>query len=159
MSAPLAVYTTAFSRISVGTAVQDLFELNVPSTAVITIYSIVITPTADEINEQISIDLLHFSGAFTSGSGGSSPTIKAVNGKFSSASTTVERNNTTQATGGTSVVVHSDGFALQGGWIYMPVPEERIWFGPSTAAVLRIGATLGQATAMSGTVKWGEVIA
>jgi hypothetical protein len=155
----MAVYTGVFTRISVGTAVQDLFELNIPSTALGVILSLTVTPTADEVNEQISIDLMHFSGAFTSGSGGSTVTAKATNGKFATASATLERNNTTQATGGTSIAVHSDGFALQGGWIYMPVPEERIWFGPSTAAVLRIGATLGQATAMSASIKWGEVLA
>lgn len=154
-----AVYTAIFTRISVGTAVQDLFELAVPSTAMITILSAIITPTADEINEQISIDLFHFSGAYTSGSGGSAITPKPHNGKFAAASTVVERNNTTQATGGTSVSVRSDGFALQGGWIYMPVPEERILFGPSTAAVLRIGATLGQATTMSGSITFTEYLA
>jgi len=156
---PMASYTGAFTRISVGTAVQDLFELSVPSTAMASVISVVITPTADEINEQISIDVLQFSGAFTSGSGGGTVTTKATNGKFSAASSTLERNNTTQATGGTSVTIRSDGFALQGGWIWMPVPEERFWFGPSTLCVVRIGATLGQATTMSGTITWGEVIA
>src|SRR5690348_3081828 len=97
---PAAIFTASFKRISVGTAVQDLFEISVPSTAFIVLLALEIIPTADEINEQISLDIKQFSGAFTSGSGGGSPTVRDHNGKFGSSSCTAERNNTTQATGG-----------------------------------------------------------
>jgi hypothetical protein len=156
---PAAIYTASFKRISVGTAVQDLIEIAVPSTALIVLLSAWCSPTADEVNEQISIDLMRFSGAYTSGSGGSTITPVGHNGKFATTSVTAERNNTTQATGGTSVDLVPDGFPLQGGFVYTPVPEERHVFGPSTALILRIGATLGQATTMSAGVRWAEYLA
>jgi hypothetical protein len=156
---PAAIYTSNFKRISVGTAVQDFFEIAVPSTAFIILLSAEIIPTADEINEQMSIDLKRFSGAYTSGSGGGTATPVPHQGKFSASSCTVERNNTTQATGGTATDLAPSGFALQGGWIYTPVPEERFIFGPSTACVLSLGATIGQATVMSGRITWAEFLA
>lgn len=156
---PAAIYTASFKRSSIGTAVQDFIELAVPSTAFIIILSAWVTPTADEINEQLSIDLLQFSGAYTSGSGGSTITPRAHNGKFAASSVTAERNNTTQATGGTAVDLVPDGFALQGGYIYTPVPEERHSIGPSCACILRLGATTGAAYVMSGGVRYAEYLA
>ena len=154
----LAIYSAPFDNISVSVA-QDLFEIAVPSTAAILLLSAKIGLADTETNEQLRIVLKRGSGAMTSGSGGGTITPVPHNGKFASSSCTVERNNTTLATAGTITDLDADGFPTQGGWVYLPTPEERIWFGPSTWAILRLVNAPGAAMNMSGRITWGEVIA
>jgi hypothetical protein len=82
-----------------------------------------------------------FSGGYSSGSGGSSPTPQPLDPGDAAASFTAEINNTSQASGGTSVKLLGDSFNVVGpGWHYLPIPDARIIVTPSTAIVVSIPA-------------------
>lgn len=118
------IYTVSFSAVTLAEA-RDLFEIQPADDKPVTIRKIVVTPDSDETNKQLKITLSRFSGAFTSGSGGSSATAVAVNSHDAAAGFTAEVVNTTRATGGTSVLIQPESFPSQGGFEFNPDPAER----------------------------------
>lgn len=113
--------TVAFENISVSAA-QDLFEVTPADDKPIKLISVVGSFRDDETNEQLSITVKRFSGAYTSGSGGSAPTPTKVYTGDPTVGYSAERNNTTRATGGTSETLHAEGFPGQGGFAVTPLP-------------------------------------
>lgn len=132
------VYTASFSAIAV-TAIQDIWEVNAPATSIVVIHSIRIGQTSDygdAAAEGLGLELSRSTG--TSGSGGATVTPRPHLVGSAAFAGTVERNNTTQAT--TTTVILTDTFNVQGGWLYLPAPEERIIIPPSGRVVLELPA-------------------
>lgn len=138
------IYTVSFDAVTIS-AVMDLFELTAADDKPITIRKMVITPDSSETNQQLKIKLRRFSGAFTSGSGGSTPTAIPVNSHDAAAGFSSETVNTTQATGGTSVLLQSESFPSQGGFEYLPDTVERPTFYQGEAFVASIEESPGAA--------------
>lgn len=136
-------YIVPIDAVSVS-AIQDLFELTGASNKTLVIHEIKAgqsSDAGDAQSEQLKVTFKRFTGAYTSGSGGSAPTPRPLDPGDAAATFTAEINNTTQATGGTSVTLHADSFNVIGpGFHYLPIPEARIVIGPSSALVVSITA-------------------
>lgn len=137
------MYSVVISAASVSAAV-DAFEITGAASKVLRIHEIKISQSSDAgdaQSEQIRVTAKRFTGAYTSGSGGSAPTPRPFNPSDAAAAFTAETGNTTQATGGTSVTLLEDSFNVLGpGWHYLPTPESRIEIAASSALVVSITA-------------------
>lgn len=154
----MAIYSATFYAVAVSAA-QDVFELVAPAGSRVLIREIRLgqySDAADAQAEMLSVQVIR--GYTTSGSGGASVTpvnLSPVTGALS-ASSTVERNNTTVAQDGTGAVLLADSWNVMGGWRYYPVPEERIEVGVSQRLVVRITAP-ADALTLNGTLVFEEV--
>lgn len=152
------IYSAVFTRVTVSAA-QDFFELNTPSGKSIRLLGVFIGQNSEEgdaASESLSIDfIVDYS---TSGSGGSAPTPRALDRSNTvAAGTTVEVNNTTQATGGSPLTLLSDAWNLQAGFQWVATPEMQIKLGPSSRFVVASPDTPADAVTMSGTIVWMEL--
>lgn len=150
------MYTATFDGVSVSAA-QDLFEITPADDKPIRIHQIVVSNGASETSDQLRFTIKRFSGAYTSGSGGSTPTPRPLDGIDTAAGFTVEANNTTRATGGTSVTLWSEGQNVLNGWNYFPTPESRIRCPQAEAIVVGLENAPAAATTMSGVAVIEEV--
>lgn len=149
------VYTASFSAVAV-TVAQDLFEILAPTARSIILHSVVVTQVSDTDSEQLRFAVKRVTGAPTSGSGGSTPTaVSAVPGCTFSG--TVEANNTTRISGGTSVTVWEESQNVLNGWIYMPTPEMRPEFEGATRCIIGLEAAPVDSLTISATVTF-EVV-
>jgi hypothetical protein len=139
------------------TAPQDFFEYVTASSRPITILGWEIgqsTEAGDAADEQLRLELI--TGHTTSGSGGSTPTPYALDGSAVAALGTTEANNTTIASGGTTVVRYPAAFNVRAGHIYWPIPEARIVIPVSTRVVLRLNSTPADSITFSGVIHFDE---
>lgn len=120
------MYSVSFSAVAV-TVAQDFFEITAGTNQSLVLHSIYIgqhTEFGDAQDEVLQVAIKQ--GATTSGSGGSAPTPIPLDFGDAAAAAAAEVNNTTKATAGTIVTLHSDAFNVRAGWQYRPTPEERI---------------------------------
>lgn len=149
------IYTASFGGVAV-TAIQDLFEVNAPSDAVVIIHSITIGQSSDAGDSEAEMKRVQISRAPTaSGSGGSTPTARPHNLGDAAFGGTVEANNTAQATG--TVTIHEDTFNIRAGWAYRPTPEERIVMSPSERLVVELPVAPTDEITMSGSITFEEI--
>lgn len=150
-------YTVVFSAVAVS-AVQDLFELVAPANAAarIRLHQVNLFQTSDAAtgdSENLRVTIKRSTSASTSGSGGSTPTPQPLESGDPAATFTAEANNTTQVTGGTTVVLFEDGFNVLGAFVWSPaIPPDR---KPSAVNGERLVISLtapADALTMSGTV-------
>lgn len=118
------LYSVSFSNVTLSAA-QDLFELQPADDKPIILHKVTIAPDSSETNQQVKVTIKRFSGAFTSGSGGTTATPVPLDSHDSAAGFACEINNTTRITGGTSVVIAADSFPSQGGYEYVPDVRQR----------------------------------
>lgn len=118
------MYSVALSVAA--SALQDLFELKSAAGKGIKLHAIHIGQSSDTDSEQLRVQIKRATGAYTSGSGGTTPTPQPL-GNDSASSFTAEMNNTTQAVAGSGAlsVIHEDAFNVLNGWIFQPTPECR----------------------------------
>jgi len=143
------------------TVAQDLFELSFPSGVVAVLHEVKIVQSSDAgdaESEQLRYQIKRGVGS-TSGSGGSTQTpLKMVTASAISSVTSVELNNTTQATagGGSLTVLVSDAENIHNGWYYLPRPELRILFGSDEELYISLPAAPADSLTMSGYIIWQE---
>jgi hypothetical protein len=128
--------TTGFQTVS---AAQDLIEIVAPSDAVVLIHEVHISQSSDGASSdsemlQTTIVRAHS----TSGSGGGSATVTPVETGQPAAGGTYERNNTTQATGGSPVTVSADAFNVLNGFVAVFDPP--IAVSPGVRCVITVSA-------------------
>ena len=145
------IYPVQFNNVAV-TAAQDLFELQAGDDKPIEIAGGFITYRDSETNEQLTFSIQRRTGAFTGGSGGSSPTIQKTHTVLPTAGFTAEANNTTRATGGTQEFIHPEGFPSQGGGGYVPIPECVIGAVQGEALIVGLENAPAASTNMNGVV-------
>lgn len=153
-------YSGSVSAVAVSAA-QDFFELVCPADAVIVIHSIRIGQSSDfgdSAAEGLEVAFKRGVGS-TSGSGGSTPAKNALETGFAASGATLEANNTTQAVagGGSLTEILHDVFNVQIGFLYQPVPEERIVLSPGDEFYVSLDSAPGDALTMSGTMVWEEI--
>jgi len=151
------VYSAEFADVAV-TVAQDLFSLLVGDDEPIHLLGCVIsqnTDVGDAAEEGLTIKIIR--GWGTVGSGGSAPTAIALSSKQGAATTTVRANDTTEASAGTDVELHSEVWNIRMPWIYMPIPELRIRVDQADdlLSVSLITAPADSIT-VSGTIYWEE---
>lgn len=149
-------YAVSFSAVEVSAA-QDLFELVAPANAAarIRLHEIRLIQTSDggsADSEMLRVSVKRSSSASTSGSGGSAPTPVALESGDPAATFTAEANNTTQLTGGTTVVLCESGYNVLGEFVWsLGIPPDR---KPSAVNGERLVVAItvpGDALTMSGT--------
>ncbi len=147
------IYTSSVEQIAV-TAIQDLFEVTVPSTGMVRILSVHIGQSnlaGDAAAEMLPIQIVRYA---TGGSSGALA-VPAPHLVGSAASAVVvDRNNTTQ--GGTPTLIHADAFNVQAGWIYQPIPEEMIWIPPSGILAVELPVAPTGSTTVSASLTFEE---
>jgi len=153
----MALYTAIFNAVTV-TAQQDLFELNVPTDAIVLIHAIELSQSSEIGDAQEEgLNLLMKRGATTSGSGGTVPTSQPLETGSSAFGGTVEVNNTTKATAGTIVTLRAENWNVRMPYLWLPTPEMRFILGPSSRFTVELATTPADAITMSGTLTFEEL--
>lgn len=150
-------FSLPFSAIVISAA-QDLFEFKV-GTKPVTLIEVVFGQSSDYGDAQAEgLQILIKRGiGNTSGSGGTTPTPVAHDSSQTAASATAEVNNTTQATAGTGTLttIRAETFNVQGGYQYLPIPDERLLFLPNQSCIVSLSAPADAITG-SGTLVFAE---
>lgn len=147
----MAVYYVQFNNVTVSQA-QDLFELVAASNKPIELVSATITVDSDETNQQLKCSVQRRTGAYTSGSAGSTPTVQKRATGDPTPGVSAEANNTTRASGGTQEILHMEGWPSQGGWSFVPVPGAEPKAINGELLIVGLEVAPGSGIAMSGTV-------
>ena len=114
------IFTATLSAIAV-TAAQDVFEIVAPAGKRVKIREVVLsqyTDFADAAAEILSVLVVR--GYTTTGSGGAAVTPNNFDTNEARAGSTIARNNTTVATGGTAAVLRASSWNIQSEWLYIP---------------------------------------
>lgn len=149
------VYTAQFQAVAVSVA-QDLFEILAPTARAIRLLEAKITQHSDTDSEQLRFAVKRTTGAPTSGSGGSTPTpVSSVPGITYSG--TVEANNTTRITGGTTTVLEEHSENILNGWHYLPDDIAVHEFEGATRCIVGLEAAPADPLTVDGYVRF-EVV-
>ena len=151
------VYSTFFDNVTVAAA-QDVFLLKAGAANGIEIHQIDLSAGGVTAPAEIRLRLKRLPATVTNGSGGSAPTVSAIDSGDTKASTaTVRVNDTTQATtSGTAVTLQAHQWNVLLPWQYLPSPEDREVIQASEALILDIPAAPAS-TVVNGTIKWREL--
>jgi hypothetical protein len=151
------VFTAPFSAIAV-TAAQDLWELLAPTDSRLRIKEIRFGQYSDAgATEAELLGVTFRRGDTVSGSGGGTITPVNVKGHTGAgaSTTTVERNNTTQASGGT--LVWADAWNVQAPFLYIPDDgDDRFTVEKATRFVVTLTVPADSIT-MNGTILFEEI--
>jgi len=164
----MTVFTATFSGVATSAAQQDMFEITAPDTSRVVVHDIVLAQYSDfdpsTETEIISLTILR--GHANSGSGGQDITTTGVsnlNPYGRQMASTVERHNTTVASGGTPETLWADMWHLQAGFIWRLSErmntlgtEGKILLKPAQRLVVRISAPADPITA-NGTLLFEEI--
>jgi len=150
------VYTAVFESVTV-TALQDLFEIIAPADAILEIMKWRITQEESETSEQLGFAVKMAAGAYTTGSGGTTPTPgKTMTGDPASGST-AKANNTTQAVVGSGSLETIDrlGENMLNGREEIYLPEDRPIISPTDAIIIGL-MVAPTSLEVSGFIEWLE---
>ena len=152
------MYSAEFSKVAV-TLDQDWFEITPADDKPVAIHAIFITQSSDvgDAAEEI-LNFKIMRGHTSSGSVGSSSTPAPLNPIDAAAGAAVEVNNTTIATTGTIVDLHSDSFNIRSGLQLIFPPDQRpVTTQANTTIVVRLLEDTADALTMSGTIYFEEL--
>lgn len=145
--------TVVFNSVAV-TAQQDFFEINASSTKPLKIHALYLSQSTEvgDVQEE-GLAILVKRGATTSGSGGgSAPTPVVLPPSAAAVSFTAEINNTTKATSGTIVTLHSDNWNVRTGFVLILTPSMQ-WEVPAGGRLtVELATTPADSITMSGTI-------
>lgn len=122
-------YTIMDSR-AVSTAITIL-ELAAPATAALRIERAWVTQSTSTTSAQTDITVLRKTATIT----GTALTPVALSTGDPAAAATAKRTATVEGTDGN--VLYGEGFNVLNGWVYVPVPEERLFVPPSGLIALK----------------------
>lgn len=149
------VYSVSFENISVNAQV-DFFELTPGDDKPVEIVGLFFSQTGNSDVGDAAEELLRFQiirGHTTGGSGGSAPTPAPIKRSVGASSFTAETNNTTIASAGTGVALHSDAFNVRMGYQnWWPEGLEPEASQADTTLVVRLMAAPADAITLSGTL-------
>lgn len=149
----LRTYSVSFSGVAV-TAAQDFFEISPTDDKPLEITGIFIAQYSDA--GDAADELLPWSivrGHTTSGSGGAAATPRPVRRSTGTVGFAAETNNTTIASAGTGVTIHSDAFNVRAGiGLWFPEGHEPDCGQGDTTIVVRLLGAPADSLTMSGTV-------
>ena len=157
MTALGRMYVARMVGISVSAA-QDLFEINPPADASVRIralYGGQYSDAGDAESELLAWNIIR--GNTTSGSGGGTDTPAPLETGGAAFGGTVERNNTTVATGGAGITLHNDVFNVATGIVFIPPPELILVASPSQLIVVRLPNAPADAITMNMCLYFEEI--
>lgn len=147
------MYTASFS--ATVSAAQDLFELNAPATGVVVVHRISLGQSTDYGDAQAEQMRITIARTSTSGSGGSAVTARPMEVGDAAFAGTVEANNTTQST--IATVLYEESWNVQGQFLHVPTPEERIVIAPSGRICVIMRDAPADALGIQGTITFEEI--
>jgi hypothetical protein len=145
------VYEIPFSNVTISAA-QDIFSVQSTANMAFIIKEIILNQVTAVTIEGWRMTLKRFSGGYSIGSAGTSVTPVKHNFNDAAATVTARANDTTQTSGGTSVIIRADGFNLVNGYQYLAIPEDEINIAPSQAFVLSLDSTPAAGRVVNGTM-------
>jgi hypothetical protein len=152
-------YSVEFENVAVAAA-QDFFELDPGAEKPIEIVGLILgqfTEVASNVGEDEFLRYRIIRGHTTSGSGGTAATARPLDPATAASGATAEVNNTTIASAGTAINLHSDTFNVRTG-LQLWWPEN---YGPASSGadllVVRLLAAPADSVTMSGTLYFREV--
>jgi hypothetical protein len=150
------VYVANFENVTVA-AVQDVLSLRAAGAQGAELHHIMLSAGAVTAAAEIRLRLRRLPATVTAGSGGTAPTISAIDsGDTKTATCVVRANDTTQATtSGTAAVLLAWQWNVLGFFEHLPAPEDREKIQPGEALVLDIPGAPAS-TVVSGFIKWQE---
>lgn len=151
-------YAVNFTAVAV-TAAQDFFELSPTDDKPIEIVGLFVgqySDAGDAADELLPWSIVR--GHTTSGSGGAAATPRPVRRSTGTAGFAAETNNTTIASAGTGVTIHSDAFNVRAGiGLWFPEGFEPDCGQGDTTIVVRLLTAPADSLTMQGTVYVREV--
>lgn len=150
------VYTIPFDDVAISAA-QDIFSVQTPSGIAISVHMIQLGQRGITSWGGLPLRFVRFSGAYTAPTGGSSVTPAKKNFNDAASGCTGRVNDTTVATGGTSVTEETDEWVLLNNYLWLPAPEDRIILPPSQMLVVRLPTAPSASTNASGTLTFEEI--
>lgn len=152
------VYSVNFEGVA-ATATQDLIEISPADDKPIKLLGLFLAQSSDvgdAAEEMLRVQILR--GHTTSGSGGSAQTPVPVDPSDPAAGFAAEVNNTTIASAGTAVILHSDSFNIRAGLQLFWTPETAILARQSdTTIAVRLLAAPADSLTISGTIYVEEI--
>lgn len=147
------VYSVEFENVTV-TAAQDLFELSPADDQPVRLHALFLSQSSDvgdAAEEMLRVRIIR--GHATSGSGGTAATARPMGPHDGAAALVAEVNNTTIASAGTAVNLHSEAFNIRSGLALVWTPEMRPECSQAQGTiVVRLLAAPADALSMSGTL-------
>ena len=166
----MTVFSATFATASITSAggIQDIFELVAPANSRVVIHDVVLAQFSDELAAEAEIvSILLMRGHSSSGSGGVDITTTGVanlNPYGRATGCTVERNNSTLASGGSPETLWADGWHLQAGFIWrmserlnMLGNDGKIVLKPSQRFVVRMNEAIADDISANGTLLFEEI--
>lgn len=151
-----AVFEAAFENVT-ATVAQDLFELATGSANSVKVRRIRIS-TNRTTSEQLRLTINRYSGSPTSGSGGSTPTIRKVSAGYGTATAVVESNNTTRISGGTKETLPADLWNAITPFEWVPSDGKgEIELAASEHLTVGLEAAPGSTVQLSGWIEFEEI--
>ena len=153
------MYVGEFADVAV-VAAQDLFSLLPAVDKPVKLHAVFLsqsTEVGDAAEESLTLKLQR--GATTTGSGGSAVTaVPLISVNDAADAATVRANDTTEASSGTIVDLHSESWNIRTPFIWLPPPEHRPMVeNAEFFAVVLITVPVDSIT-MSGTLIYEEVV-
>lgn len=147
------VYSVNFENVAV-TAAQDFFEISPADDKPVKILGLFLCQSSDvgdAAEEMLRVQILR--GHSTVGSGGSAKTPVPVDPNDPAAGFAAKVNNTTIASAGTAVILHSDSFNIRAGIQLFWTPETAPLANQgNTTIVVRLLANPADSLTMGGTL-------
>jgi hypothetical protein len=149
----MAMYTVQFTDVAV-TLDQDFFDIVPATNKGIVLHALYLSQTSDvgdAEEEMLGIQVIR--GILTVGSVGSAPTPAPLNPNDAASSFTARANDTTIATAGTPIILHSEAFNVRSGYQIIWTPEMRpACTAGETRLIVRLMADTTDSLTMNGTL-------
>lgn len=147
------VYSVNFENVAV-TAAQDFFEISPTDDKPVRLLGLFLsqsTETGDAAEEMMRVEVVR--GHSTGGSGGSAQTPVPIDPADTAAGFAAEVNNTTIASAGTGLILHSEAFNIRSGLAMFWTPETAPKANQgNTTIVVRLMANPADSVTMNGTL-------
>lgn len=147
------VYSVNFENVAV-TAAQDFFEISPADDKPVRLLGLFLsqsTETGDAAEEMMRVKVVR--GHSTGGSGGSAQTPVPIDPADTAAGFAAEVNNTTIASAGTGLILHSEAFNVRSGLAMFWTPETAPKANQgNTTIVVRLMANPADSVTMNGTL-------
>ena len=144
------LYTVSIADVAVS-ASQDLINITSTSGMAFKLWRIELGQKTLTTWEAKGVTLKRFPATVTAGSGGSAATPRPVNAGDAAATVTARINDTTpMTTSGTAVTLLARDWEFLNGFIWVPMPDERPVFGPSTGCAINLPTAPSGSMTVSG---------
>lgn len=150
------IYSTYFDNVTVA-AVQDVFSLKAGTANGMRLHYVSLSAGGVTAAAEIRLRLKRMPATFTQGSGGSTPTVSAIDsGETKTSTATVHANDTTQGTtSGTAIIMAAWQWNVLGIFEFLPTPEIQPEVQATEGVVIDIPGAPAS-TVVSGTIMWEE---